>query len=186
MVKRAAVLRAMLALLLLAWSAAASAAVEIAFYSKEFGRTFPHAFVRLTGTLDATGESVDAVHGFTVMNQIGPSVLLGPVKGKIVTHSQDYVAKSQRHFALTLSDAEYRAVLALVERWRGLPQPSYSLERRNCVSFVAEVAKLVGLSAGHDSRLIKRPHGYLAKITRENAVAIAARAQPSTPLAAAR
>ena len=51
------------------------------------------------------------------------------------------MARSTRQFALTLSDERYRAVMAVVERWRNRPQPSYNLNHRNCVHFVAELAR---------------------------------------------
>src|SRR5688500_12836683 len=59
--------RALLVLLLLCGlPAQALAAVEIAFYSRELGgNNFPHAFVALHGTVDATGEAVDTSYGFT-------------------------------------------------------------------------------------------------------------------------
>jgi hypothetical protein len=65
--------------LLCAWSAPAWAEVEIRFHSKDFGVTFPHAFIVLSGTLDSTGERIDANYGFTVRHLIGPSVLFGRV-----------------------------------------------------------------------------------------------------------
>ena len=52
-------------LLVLGVQGPASAAVEIAFHSRELGGSFPHAFVRMTGTVDATGEPVDLAYGFT-------------------------------------------------------------------------------------------------------------------------
>lgn len=62
------------------------------------GRAFAHASIRLTGSVDATGGKVDTDPGFTVMSQIGPSVLFEPVKGKVFSQSADYIAKGQRHF----------------------------------------------------------------------------------------
>jgi len=161
----------MLALSLAA--APASAAVEISFHSKDFGTTFPHAFVVLRGTVDATGEAVDANYGFTVRHLIGPSVLFGRVQGTIETVGDDFVEHSHRHFALILTDAQYSEVLALVERWRALPQPSYSLDRRNCVTFVAEVATVLGLQA-ETQGLMRRPRAFLDRVRQRNAGLIAA------------
>src|SRR3712207_8844051 len=45
-----------LLVLAFAWPQAARAAVEIHFYSKDLGASFPHAFVRLTGTVDRSEE----------------------------------------------------------------------------------------------------------------------------------
>lgn len=152
----------------------AQGAVEISFHSKDFGITFPHAFVVLAGTLDETGEPVDTNYGFTVRHLIGPSALLGAVQGEIETvDDSGYVEGSNRHFAMRLDDDQYRAVLSLVERWRALPQPSWSLGRRNCVSFVAAVATLLGLEA--DTRgYMRRPRAFLERVLARNRQAIAA------------
>lgn len=152
---------------LLFWAAPAPAAVEINFHSKDFGVTFPHAFIVLSGTVDETGEPVDANYGFTVRHLIGPSILFGRVQGTIESVDSGFVEHSNRHFAMTLTDEQYRAVMALVERWRTLPQPSYSLDRRNCVTFVAEVASLLGLEA-ETRGLMRRPRAFLDRVRERN------------------
>lgn len=156
----------------------ARAAVEIGFHSKDFGATFPHAFIVLRGTVDATGEPVHANYGFTVRNRIRPSILFGPVQGVMVSQSPAYVAGSNHHFSMVLSDDQYRRVIAAVERWRALPQPSYRLDRRNCVSFVAEVATTLGLQA--DQRgMMRRPRAFLDRVRQQNSAILAA--QPASP-----
>lgn len=178
-------LLAALALILLLWAPAARAAVEIGFHSREFGRTFPHAFIVLSGTLESTGERIDANYGFTVRNRIGPSVLLGSVQGQVVSEGPEEVARGSRHFALTLSDEEYRRVMAVVDRWRTLPQPSYHLDRRNCVFFVAEIAAALGLGAEPVAGLMRRPGAFLDRVHRDNGAMLAFRARRSAPAAAA-
>ena len=159
------------ALFIFPWPAAA--AVRISFHSKDFGATFPHAFIVLEGTLDSTGEPVAANYGFTVRHLIGPSVLFGPVKGEVISEGESYVAGSNFHFAMTLTDERYRAVMEVVERWRSLPQPSYLLDRRNCVSFVAEVATVLGLAADPRGSM-RRPRAFLDRVRRDTVAAIAA------------
>jgi hypothetical protein len=160
----------------LAWlclaAAPAAASVEIRFHSKDLGATFPHAFIAFEGTLDSTGEAVSGNYGFTVRHLIGPSVLLGPVQGTMISESPAYVAGSNHHFTLVLTDDQYRAVMRLIDRWQALPQPSYSLARRNCVSFVAEVAVLLGLSAD-PAGLMRRPRAFLDRVRRQNSALIA-------------
>lgn len=146
---------------------AAFAAVEISFYSKEFGASFPHAFVALTGTLDDTGEKIDANYGFTATH-VSPAVLMGSVQGEVMSVDAAYMAKSDRHFAVVLSDEEYRQVMATVERWRAMKQPSYNLNRQNCVHFVAHVAAAIGMTAETPNRLMKKPRSYLQSLTRAN------------------
>ena len=172
-------MRLVLLLLLLCWPAASPAAVEIGFHSRAFGETFPHGFITLSGTLDSTGERVDENYGFTVRHLIGPSVLLGPVEGQIVSEGPAYVARGRRHFSLVLTDAEYAAVRALVERWRALPQPSYRLGRRNCVTFLAEVAALLGLRAD-PAGYMRRPRAFLERASARNRAVILARQEAGT------
>jgi hypothetical protein len=86
-----------------------------------------------------TGEAVDTSLGFTA-HSITPGILWGSVQGEVLVEGERQIARSDRQFALTLSDERYRAVMAVVDRWRNMAQPSYNLNRRNCVHFVAELA----------------------------------------------
>jgi hypothetical protein len=154
--------------LLLGLPQAASAAVEIAFYSRELGgNNFPHAFVALHGIVDATGEQVDTSYGFTA-HSVTPALLFGSVSGEVVVEGARQMARSTRQFALTLSDAQYRAVMSVVEAWRNRPQPSYNLNHRNCVHFVAELARTVGLRVEEVPRLMKRPRSFLLHVRELN------------------
>jgi hypothetical protein len=154
----------LLAFLLLGIQAPAAAAVEIAFYSRELGGdNFPHAFVALHGTIDASGEQVDTSYGFTA-KAVTPALLFGSVAGEIVVEGARQIARSDRQFALTLTDARYAAVMAVVEEWRNRPQPSYNLNRRNCVHFVGALAEAAGLRVEYVQRLIKRPRSFLLHV----------------------
>ena len=157
----------LLLVLLLIIPAAGHAAVQITFLSKEFGASFPHAYVALEGTLDRSGERIDANYGFTAV-QVSPAVLLGSVAGEIMSVDPAYIRKSDRHFTLTLTDQEFDRVMVTVERWRSLKQPSYNLNRQNCVFFVAEVAGALGMKADTPSALMKKPRSYLEMLSRSN------------------
>ena len=157
----------LLVLILLIMPAAGHAAVQITFLSKEFGASFPHAYVALEGALDRSGERIDANYGFTAV-QVSPAVLLGSVTGEIMSVEAAYMRKSDRHFAITLTDEEFDRVMATVERWRSLKQPSYNLNRQNCVFFVAEVAATLGMKADTPQALMKKPRSYLEMLSRSN------------------
>lgn len=159
-----------LALLILA-PAPALATVEITFYSHEFGSNFPHAFITLEGKDDRTGAKISANYGFTATH-VTPAILLGSVKGEVFSRSPEkdaaYLASSDRHFSFTLSDAELDKVMATVEKWRTLPQPSYNLNRQNCVFFIADVAASLGMAADTPNALMKKPRSYSEHLTRAN------------------
>ncbi len=141
----------------------AHAEVQATFYSRDFGSYFPHAFVKLKGKVDATGQAVDTNYGFTAVST-SPAILMGSVKGMIETKDAKYVANSNAHFTVKLSDNDYARLMALVEKWRTLPGKSYSLNNRNCVHFAMEAAALLGLSVNRKSKFFKKPHSFMIEM----------------------
>ena len=147
----------------------AAAAVEISFYSRELGgNNFPHAFITLKGQPDAGGPPVDRSYGFTA-KAVSPAVLMGSVGGTVMNEPPHYVAKSVRQFSLVLSDDQYRAVLAKINEWHSKRQPSYNLNKANCVHFVGEVAQAIGLSVEFRKDLMKKPKSFLLALKARNA-----------------
>lgn len=145
----------------------AFAAVEISFYARELGTNFPHAFVVLKGTVDATGERVDTSLGFTA-HSVTPALLFGAVRGEVETLEPGYIARSDRKFAVTMTDEQYRRVLAVAEEWRNAPQPSYRLRLHSCVHFVSALAATIGLRVDNDQRLMNRPRSFLERVLELN------------------
>lgn len=152
-----------LTLLSLMLPPAAQAAVQIHFYSREFGNQFPHAFIIVEGTIDASGEKVAANYGFTAVN-VTPGILLGSVKGAVEPLKPAYMAKADRKFTLTLDDAGYARLMRKVGEWKALKQPSYSLDKRNCVHFVLELAETLGLKVNRKSKFFRKPRSFLEEV----------------------
>jgi hypothetical protein len=158
----------MMAFVIASWSVQAAAAVSITFYSKELGTTFPHAFVILNGTLDRGGPPIEVDYGFTAKT-VSPAILFGAVKGEVVSdNGKAYNNASDKHFTFVLSDAEYDRVLGVVARWRALPQPSYDLDKRNCVHFVADLAASLGMRVEIPRKLVKKPRSFLNLVAETN------------------
>jgi hypothetical protein len=152
----------------------AFAAVEIRFYSKELGTSFPHAFVELEGTDERTGKRYDDNYGFTA-KAISPAILMGSVTGEVMSVDRGYIKSSHKHFSFTLSPAELDRVLATIDKWRQLKQPSYNLNRQNCVFFVADVAASLGMRADTPKALMKKPTSYSESLVTANRDWLAAR-----------
>lgn len=141
----------------------AQAEVVATFYSHDFGENFPHAFVKLKGTVEATGQAVDTNYGFTAVS-VSPAILMGSVKGMVETKDAKYIAASNPHFSVKLTDAEYQRFMAFVDKWRNLPGKSYNLGKRNCVHFAMEAATLLGLSVNRQSKFFKKPKTFLLEV----------------------
>ena len=157
---------AVLTLWLLALPGIARAEVEVGFWSRELGGYLPHAFITLKGT--AGGKRVETSYGYTAKS-VTPSMLFGPVPGTVMVTPADYIAKSHRHFTVTVDDARYAALLALVARWSSGPAAVYRLNSHNCVHFAGEAAQIVGLKVEYDKRFLKRPTSFLRAVAALNA-----------------
>jgi hypothetical protein len=159
----------LLSLLAFGWSSAALADVLIHFHSFNgsvlFGR-YPHTFVVLEGTLD-DGTPVDENYGFSA-KRATPAVLRGPVEHMILVEKPKYITSTNRHFSLTLTDAEYRRVRAEMERWRDAPGKFYDLDTRNCIHFVGTIAQIAGLKVTYPNDMLRKPKQWLNHITALN------------------
>lgn len=182
-----------LVLALLGASAPARAAVTIDFYSHELtliarglNTYFPHALVILRGTTE-DGARVDANYGFTARN-VFFNILWEKVTGEMdpTPLPQGYLEGADRQFSFTLTDAQYAQVMAVVERWRNWPQPSYDIDARNCVIFIKEIAQAVGLSVSDEQRFVRAPRAFLLDVAQRNAAFLAAQGPQPALLAASR
>ena len=147
----------------------AQAAVTITFWSHELGNSFPHAFFSLRGTVDATGAPVDANYGFTAKS-VSPALLMGTVKGRLDISKPFYIATSDAQFSYVMTDAQYGDILALVAAWdEKTGDGRYNLNQRNCVHFVQEAARRLGLVGLDHPELMKKPRSYLKTVAQANA-----------------
>ncbi len=69
-----------------------------------------------------------------------------------------------------MSDAQYAAIVALIGAWDARTGDArYNLASRNCVHFVAEAARRVGLAQVDQPGLMKKPRAYLLAVEAANA-----------------
>jgi len=160
----------LLACLATGWATPALADVRLSFHSFNgslFVGRYPHAFIVLEGTLDSTGEVISENYGFSAKTA-GPSLLNGPAVHEIASEPSDYIAKTNRHFSVRISDARYRAVVAEMRAWRDAPGKHYDLDSRNCIHFVGKIAQMVGLTVDYPQKMLRRPKKWLNHITALN------------------
>jgi len=143
-------------------SVPAKAQIDITFYSHDFGSSFPHAFFTAKGMLKS-GETVDTNYGFTAVS-VSPAILWKSVKGKISMVKPKYVASSNPHFTVTVTDAQYSQLLTIVAKWRDRPQKSYSLGKRNCVHFAAEALQSLNIQTNPKTNNWKKPKSFMLEV----------------------
>ena len=167
--------RAMIARLLCLFAALllplpAAAQVMLSFQSfngSMFGGRFPHTFVVLQGTLDATGAKVEENYGYSAKSAT-PAVLAGPVQAIMMTEKPKYVTTTNRHFTVAISDATYWKIREEVAQWRDAPGKQYRLDEHNCIHFVGRIAELAGVTIDYPKALIRKPKAWLNHIAGMN------------------
>ncbi|WP_100259937.1 hypothetical protein [Qipengyuania seohaensis] len=162
-------LRNFIVLFALAWSSMAAAAVEITFHSfngSVLAGRYPHTFVSMTGTLE-DGTSVKENFGFSA-KRATPAVLRGPVEHIVMTEKEKWLTKTNRHFTLSMTDVQYRKVKKLIAEWRDAPGKFYDLDTRNCIHFVGEIGRIMGLKVEYPDDMLRRPKKWLNHITALN------------------
>lgn len=146
----------------------ARAAVTITFWSHELGNSFPHAFFSLRGVPDGGGPPVDTNVGFTAKS-VSPAILMGTVAGRLDISKPFYIATSDAQFSYVMTDVQYADILALVAAWdEKTGDAHYNLNNRNCVHFVQEAARRLGLVAVDQPQLMKKPRSYLKAVALAN------------------
>lgn len=147
----------------------ALAAVQVHFHSFNgsvlWGR-YPHTFVVFDGTL-ANGTRVNENYGFSARNS-AEAITSGPAEHMILSETANTIGQTNRHFSITVSDAQFRRLRAEVIAWRDYPGRYYDLDENNCIHFVARMASLVGLRADVPEEFLRRPKAWLNYISRRN------------------
>jgi len=168
--KRAVIARLILLLAALLVPVPAGAQVLLSFQSfngSMFGGRFPHTFVVLQGTLDATGARIDENYGYSARSAT-PAVLSGPVEAIVMVEKPRYLTTTNRHFTLAISDATYWRIREEVARWRDAPGKPYRLDEHNCIHFVGAIAELAGVRVDYPRQLIRKPKAWLNHIAALN------------------
>lgn len=162
-------LRVLLAFLAFSAASAATADVRVTFHSFNgsllVGR-YPHTFVSLEGELD-DGTRIKENYGFSA-KRATLAVLDGPVEHVVLVEKDKWLTKTNRHFAITVDDATYWNIRREVARWRDAPGRYYDLDTRNCIHFVGEIARMLGLKVSYPKNLLRRPRSWLNHLSALN------------------
>lgn len=173
-----------LALMLILTPAMAVAQVTVSFHGHAGTKVrggflyFPHAYIRFSGTVEASGEPVDEAWGFTAAEP-GPQLLFVSGKGELSRPDERYLSEAIDYASVPITDETYRAMQAQLAHWREGPGSRYNLNSRNCISFVAEMARMAGLQTPRENTL--SPNGFLEDMVAMNQALIEAPPTADTP-----
>jgi hypothetical protein len=173
-------------------AASATADDIIGFYFHGFGLSsqgllyYPHAFVTIdpapesdaTPDSDVETELPSRSFGFTAVHP-GPALLLHPTRGQVIEAPKAYLSASHRRFAVRVTDAQYQSLLDAVSAWRAVEGDPYDLHRRNCIAFVAILARAIGLEVG-DARVLD-PARFLTDLRQRNIARVLPDPVPDPP-----
>lgn len=149
--KRLRLLLVLVVALTVGWIQTAAAEVKVTFYSHGWGvgpggvTYFPHAFIRIEGTPEG-GEPVDRTFGFTATDL---TTAMTDRPGIVKPADPRYIDDSTPHFSVIATDEQYRALLEKITWWMTPEGAVYNLKTRNCIHFVGEMARLLGLEPGN-------------------------------------
>ena len=154
--------------------------MRVSFYSHAWGLSptgylyFPHAFVVVEPDGSSVSLSSRQSFGFT---PVDTAVVLVTKHGRgmIIPEDERYRAVSVLHFSVEISDDQYVALQRGIEAWKDNGDP-YDLRTRNCISFVAQMARLVDLKVGDMNTL--DPAAFLESVKQANLARINADAGP--------
>lgn len=167
---RAALLpRLAIALSFLLAPTAAFAAVNVSFQSftgSFFVGRYPHAFVVFEGRL-GNNQTVKSNYGFSAV-KVTPKILTEPVEHMVISEKSKWLAKTNRHFTITVSDAVYARMMDEVAAWRNAPGKFYHLENRNCIHFVGALAQIAGIKVDYPKTLMRNPRSWLNRVGQLN------------------
>lgn len=140
--------------LILAPPGLASARYVVGFYSHSWGvgegmLYFPHAFILVRGAPDNGGAPIEQSFGFTDPAPT-PALLFHRSRGEVIDSRKDYLAVSRKHFSIDITDDQYRNLIQAVRAWESVKGDPYDLHTRNCITFVGEMARALGLNVGDE------------------------------------
>jgi len=146
------------------------AQVQIHFHSFNgsvlWGR-YPHTFIVLEGTLESNGQAVNENYGFSARSSAA-AISSGWAEHMVLHESEKNVRRTNRHFSITLTDAQYHRIVREVRAWQTEPGKRYNLDERNCIHFVGRMAQLVGLKVTYPDNMLRRPKKWLNHVTTLN------------------
>ncbi len=153
----------------LSFSGAAWAQAVITFAAKRGEDRFavPHGYVRISGTTQS-GETLSHVLGFMPVEASRRLVWGGRVRGAVVGKPEAEIVwdRVQPFLSIQIADTALDAVLVRFRYWHANQNGGYDVYDQNCITFLADIARTLGLKVPPGSSL--SPSGFLRQLAAMN------------------
>lgn len=150
-------------------SSAASAQVVLTFAAKraEDSLGVPHSYLRIGGATQS-GEDIQRTFGFMPDEQSMFMVLGARVRGAVVEEPEDRIVweRVRPFLSVQIPDTMLDAVILRFKYWNENQNGGYDAYSQNCIAFLADIARTIGLKVPPGSHL--SPSGFLEKLAELN------------------
>lgn len=150
-------------------SSAASAQVVLTFAAKraEDSLGVPHSYLRIGGTTQS-GENIQRTFGFMPDEQSMFMVFGARVRGAVVEEPEDRIAweRVRPFLSVQIPDTVLDAVILRFKYWNENQNGGYDAYSQNCIAFLADIARTIGLKVPPGSHL--SPSGFLETLAEMN------------------
>lgn len=147
----------------------AAAQVVLTFAAKraEGSLGIPHSYLRIGGTTE-TGEDIQRTFGFMPREESAFMILGDRVRGAVIDEPEAEVewARVTPFLSVQIPDATLDAVILRFRYWNENENGGYDAWSQNCIAFLADIARTIGLKVPPGSHL--SPSGFLETLTELN------------------
>lgn len=153
----------------LATSSSAAAQVVLTFAAKraESSLGVPHSYLRIGGTTES-GEDIQRTFGF-MPSEESPFMLLGDrVRGAVIDEPEAEIEweRVTPFVSVQIPDVTLDAVILRFKYWNENENGGYDAWSQNCIAFLADIARTIGLKVPPGSHL--SPSGFLETLATLN------------------
>lgn len=150
-------------------SSQAAAQVVLTFAAKRAEDTLgiPHSYLRISGTTQS-GEDIQRTFGFMPDQQSMFMVFGARVRGAVVEAPEDRIAweRVRPFLSVQIPDTTLDAVILRFKYWNENQNGGYDAWSQNCIAFLADIARTIGLKVPPGSHL--SPSGFLQTLAELN------------------
>ncbi len=147
--------------------ARAQAVLTFAAKRAEDALGIPHSYLRITGTTES-GEGIHRTFGYMPVEESSFLALGDRVRGAVIDETEAGIEweRVRPFLSVQVPDTTLDAVIVRFRYWNENQNGGYDAWVQNCIAFLADIARTIGLRVSPGSHL--SPSGFLGELTKLN------------------